>query len=335
MLIIFLLPFGLVLAAAWRVRPTRALLTGALGAAIVLGPVAGGLGAAYLKARDAHGDRGISEVSEGSAFPQEYRNANYRLVNYRWQPRRGHRHERELFPGTAPLALAAVAIVPPLTPAAIATLVAGATSFDLSIGLKGLFYDDLYRRFAAIRGMRVVSRFTSMVQIALALLCAFGARRLLRFAGSPPRRRIVCAALAAAVVIDLRMDAGLQPYPKGIPGIYRTVDASMVLAELPDGHAIDSMYYSTRHWARLLDGYSGFFPPADDFNRAKRDFPSPDAIATLHGLGATHLTYTCAFERNRGRCEGVLAQLASDPSIERVAQDDWQGAPVVLYRFRR
>src|SRR5262245_2295536 len=212
MLVLFLVPLGLMLVVAWRVRPTRALVTGVLAASLVLVPVAGGLGAAYLKARDAHGDRGYSEVSEGSAFPYEYGNATDRLVNYRWQSRKGHRHERELFPGTSSIALAAVGVVPPLTPAAIATLVAGATAFDRSTGVKGLMYDDLYRRFAAVRGMRVVARFSCLVQVALALLSAYGARRLLRLTRSSTQRAALCAGLAAAVVIDLRMEIKLQPY---------------------------------------------------------------------------------------------------------------------------
>ena len=333
MLITFLVPFGIMLMVGWRVRPTRALITGAIGAALILGPVAGGLSAAYLKSREAHGDRSIQEVSEGSAFASEYGKAPYRMVNYRWQSRQGHRPERELFPGTSTVAVAAAAIVPPLTPVTIATMVAGASSFDLSLGVNGLVYDDLYRRFAAIRGMRVVSRFSVMVQTALAFLCAVGARRMLGLARTPSRRAALCATLATVILLDLRMDAALQPYPAGMPSIYRHVDASMVLAEMPDGHVVDSMYFSTRHWARLLSGYSGFFPPAPDLDRAKREFPSPDAIATLRTLGATHVTYTCAFDRDRRRCASVLAQLAANGALELVAQDEWQGHPIVLYRF--
>jgi hypothetical protein len=210
----------------------------------------------------------------------------------------------------------------------------GLTCFDMSLGLKGLLYDDFYHRFAAFRGMRVVSRFSAMVEAALALLCAFGARRLLRLAGTPSRRAALCACLATAVVIDLRMDASLQPYPDGMPDVYRHVDASMVLAEMPEGHVVDTMYYSTRHWARLLSGYSGFFPDAPDLNRAKSEFPSPDALATMRRLGATHVTYTCGFETDRRRCGGVLAQLAANASLELVAQGQWQDQPIVLYRFR-
>lgn len=334
MLITFLVPFGAVLMLAWRVRPTRALMAGAIGAALILGPVAGGLSAAYLKSREAHGDRSIREVSEGSAMPTEYGKAPYRLVNYRWQSRQGHRPERELFPGTSTVAVAAIGILPPLTPVTIATTVAGAASFDLSLGMKGLIYDDLYRRFAAFRGMRVVSRFSCMVQAALAFLCAFGARRLLGLARASSWRAALCASLALAVVIDLRMDAALQPYPEGMPSVYRHVNASMVLAELPDGHDVDSMYFSTRHWAQLLGGYSGFFPDAPDFGRARREFPSPEAIATLRRLGATHVTYTCAYEPDAGRCAGVLAQLAANDALVLVAHDDWQGRPIVLYRFK-
>jgi hypothetical protein len=334
MMLLFLLPLGVVLMIAWRVRPSRQLAAGAIGAALVLGPVAGALSQAYLAGRDAHGDRSIQEVSEGSAFPHEYRNAPNRLVHYRWQSRDGHRPERELYPGTAPLLLAGAAIVPPLTPVAVATVAASALAFDLSLGLKGLVYDDFYKWFAAIRGMRVVARFTSMVQTGLTFLVALGAARILRRAGSPGRRAAVCAALALLVVIDLRAEVALQPYPAGIPPIYRDVNASMVLAEFPDGHVVDTMYYSTRHWAKLLDGYSGFFPDAPGLTAAKQTFPAPEAVATLRALGATHLSYTCAWESNSERCARTLDALEANPSIAVVARGAWQGKPVVLYRFR-
>jgi hypothetical protein len=334
MMLLFLLPLGVMLMIGWRVWPSRRLVAAGLGAAIVLGPVAGGLSVAYLAGRTAHGDRSLSEVAEGSAFPMEYLHAPYRMATYRWQSLAGHRPERELYPGTAPAVIAAAALVPPLTPAAIATVAASAAALDLSLGVRGLVYDDFYKRFAAVRGMRVVARFTSMVQTGLALLAAIGAARLLRAAGSPSRRAALCAALAVIVLVDLRPSIPLVPYPAGMPPTYSAVDASMVLAEFPDGHVVDSMYYSTRHWARLLDGYSGFFPDAPDLTRAKQTFPSAEAVATVRALGATHLTYTCAWERNRERCPRMIEALDANATLAPVSRGQWLGAPVVLYRFR-
>jgi len=200
--------------------------------------------------------------------------------------------------------------------------------------VKGLTYDDLYRRSSVYRGLRAVSRFSVMVDAALAFLAAFGARRVLGLARGPATRAIVCAALCGIVLVDLRMDPRLQPYPEDAPAIYRVVRPQMVLAEMPDGHVLDSMYFSTRHWAKLLDGYSGYFPGAPDFERAKREFPSPESVAILRSRGATHLTYNCAWETGRGRCENVLRALEANPSLELVALAHWQQAQVSLYRIK-
>lgn len=337
MLVSFLVPFGAMLAIAWRVRPSRRVAAAAAGAAIVTLPIVGALSASYLKSREVHGDRSLAEVSDGSASAREYADAHARLITYRWRWNTFHHTERELFQGAMPVILGAVAIVPPVTPGVMAAVAAGAAAFDWSLGLKGLTYDDLYRRFAAYRGMRVPARFSALVGAALAILAAYGARRVFRRRRTTASRGLACALLCAAVLVDLRMDIGLQPYLPGIPTIYAQVEPSMVLAEMPDGHPADYMYFSTRHWARLLDGYSGFFPDLRELNRARAAFPSPEGVAALRRLGATHLTYNCAFEKANRRdadCARVFDALAANPSLELVATERWMGSDVRLYRYR-
>ncbi|HEX6462947.1 MAG TPA: hypothetical protein VFZ98_00785 [Vicinamibacterales bacterium] len=334
-LLTFLVPFSVCIALAWRPRPLRRVLAAAAAAALVVTPVAAGLGVSYLKSRAIHGDRGLEEVAQGSASPRDYGDAHIRLVTYRWQSGRFHHPERERFPGSTPVALAAVAIAPPLTATAIATLVSGSFAFDWSLGLNGFTYYDLYRRSAVYRGMRVAARFGAIVEAALAILAVYGARRLIGIARTDRTRAAVCGALSVLVLIDLRMDPGLKPYLSTVPDVYRSVGPKMVLAEFPDGHPLDHMYFSTRHWARLLDGYSGFYPPIPELGRAQRDFPSADAVATLRALGATHLTYNCAFAESRDRCVEVFRQLDANPALELVTTQTWESAPVALYRFKQ
>ena len=182
MLMSFLAPFLAVTALAWRIRPSRRLVVACGAAAAIVLPAVAGLGLPYLKSRAARGERGVSEVSDGSAAPADYGKAHIRLVTYQWQGGRGHRTERELFPGTSTIVLAAAGLVPPFTGATIATIVAGTITFDWSLGLKGLTYDDLFKRSSVYRGMRVPARFSVIVGAALALLAGFGARRVLRLA---------------------------------------------------------------------------------------------------------------------------------------------------------
>jgi len=343
MLVTFLVPFTAIVAVAWRVRPTRRFAQACAGAVLVILPITGGLAAAYLQGRELHGDRNIKDVADGSASAREYRNATGRLVTYQWQSRYSHRPERELFPGATPVVLGAVGIAPPLAPVAIATVVGGAAAFDWSLGMKGLTYRKLYELSPAYRGMRVAARFTVMVEAALTLLAGFGAARILRLRflrGEGPAsvsRGLACAALCAAVLIDLRMDLPLQGYPRGVPRIYGYVKPRMVLAEMPGGHTLDYMYFSTRHWAKLLTGYSGFGTDLSALEAAETAFPAPEAIATLRRLGATHLTYNCGFDKANGKtdeyCEGVFKTLEKNSSLALVATETWKGSPIRLYGY--
>jgi hypothetical protein len=94
------------------------------------------------------------------------------------------------------------------------------------------------------------------------------------------------------------------------------------------------MYFSTRHWARLLGGYSGFFPSNEPFARASRAFPLPVAIEELRGLGVTHVTYNCALEQDQHRCSAIFDALDANAGLELVASERWSDARVSLYRLK-
>jgi hypothetical protein len=334
MLVSFLLPFMAVVALGWRVRFSWRLATAILAAGAIAGPAVAGLALPYMTSRQARGDRAPHEVSDGSARPSDYGAAHVRLVTYQWRSGEGHRAERELFPGATTLALAAAGMAPPLGAIGIATIVSGALTFDWSLGFKGLTYDDLYKRSVIHRGMRVPARFSMLVGTALVLLSAFGARRILHLGGTPPARAAICGALTLLVLWDLRLDPRLQTYPATRPSIYDRVTPEMVLAEFPRFHDIDYMYFSTRHWAHLLGGYSGFIPVDARLEAALRAFPTPDGIGQLRALGATHVTYNCALEEKQGRCAAVFEALDGNPALELVAGERWERADVRLYRFR-
>jgi hypothetical protein len=334
MLLSFLAPFMLVAALGWRVRPSWRLATALLTAGAIVLPALAGLSLPFLKSRGVRGDRGRGEISGGSALPTDYGDAHARLVTYQWESKRGHRSERELFPGTTTLALAGLGMVPPLTAGSIATVVAGALTFDWSLGFKGLTYDDIYKRSVAHQGMRVPARFSVVVGAALALLGAFGAARVLRLGRTPAARGSLCAALTLAVLFDLRLDPRLETYHATIPSIYDRVTPDMVLVEFPRFHDVEYMYFSTRHWARMLGGYSGFIPVDDTLEQGLRTFPSAESLDRLRRRGATHLTYNCGLEQKQNRCAAVFEFLDSSPAVELVAWARWERAEVRLYRLK-
>ena len=136
-------------------------------------------------------------------------------------------------------------------------------------------------------------------------------------------------------MFDLRLEAGLRPYLQTAPSFYESVTPDMVLAEFPrTNHDIDYMYFSIRHWAHLIGGYSGFVPLNPDVQYGFQHFPEPDALARLRAFGATHVTYNCAFEPRPWRCDSALEALADNPTLELVASERWQGKDVRLYRFK-
>jgi hypothetical protein len=334
MLISFLVPFLAVTALAWRVRPTKQMLAALLAAAAVALPAFAGLAWPYVQARDVRGDRAIEEVRDGSATGRNYVQANMRLVNYRWQGGRGHKVERELFPGTSTIALAAIGVIPPLGGPAMAAIVAGALTFDWSLGLNGLTYDELYALSPVYRGMRMTARFSVIAGVALVLLATTGTSRLLRRVLRPNLRAAACALLSVIVLVDLRMDPGLSDYHAGIPPIYAGVTPEMVLIDLPPDPQIDYMYFSTYHWARLVGGYSGFPRYSTSLMDGWKAWPAPASIAFFKQAGATHLTYNCALEERPWRCATALDMLDAHPGLERRASGLWQGKETRLYRLR-
>jgi hypothetical protein len=329
-LVAVLIPFVVVTVVAWRVRPSLQLGRAVTIAIAVALPAVLFTAIPYWMARDARGERTPEEVQKGSALVSDYLRTHRRMASHQWRSRVGNTPERELFPGISTLALAGIAAPWASAPQA-ALISSGVAAFDWSLGFNGVTYGALFRFVAPLRGMRVPARFSVMVGSILILLGAFGTRRLLNLTRSGAQRTIACAVLAGAVLFDLRLSTNLVGYWSAVPSIYARVTDDMVLAELPRMHETDSMYFSTAHWAALLGGYS---PVSHELNRAFDTFPDAAAVDTLRRLGATHLTYNCAFERSDTRCRHTLDALERNASIELLARERWYGAEVRLYGLR-
>jgi hypothetical protein len=337
MLVVFLTPVGLLLAVAWRVRPTRA-LSAAIAACSAIVLVGGSITAVpFMRSQKDRGERSVAEVRSASAVPSDYVAANEGLVMYRGVLPRSS-NERELFPGIATLALGLVGAMPPMSLGTIVLVAGAAVAFDGSLGLNGLIYDDLYASVLPFRGMRVPARFAALVGSGLILLSAYGARRVLLLGRTPRRQAALFAVLSAGALLDLRSDVGLMPYFATVPPIYSNVTSEMVLAELPTPVAatVAGMYFSTFHWARLINGYSGYFPAGyGDLKGEMEHFPTTPALAELRQRGATHITVNCRLFSDRAKCAAVLAAMEEMPELVRISEARWEGADVRLYQLRQ
>ena len=175
--------------------------------------------------------------------------------------------------------------------------------------------ENLYALFYAYvpgyDGLRVPARFGMIVMLGLALLASLGLQRfsnrrpsLSVTPGSPGRwwpsaifgALIALESFAAPIPVDgnatgysrpgLAALPPLQLEPPPVYGFVATLPAGSVIVELPLGEPafdVRYMYYSTRHWRRLVNGYSGGMPPAyEQLDVAMQDlFTRPERAWTL------------------------------------------------------
>jgi hypothetical protein len=220
------------------------------------------------------------------------------------------------------------------TPAAFFTLAAvfaAVMSFGPDVHARGravavsnlytLFYDYV----PGFDGLRVPARYAMIGTLALAALAALGVTAI----GTRHRRRaaaiaaalIVVEAIAVPIPIDQNSAsysrANLAPLPStlalgaDVPAVYgylAKLPTSATILELPLGEPafdIRYMFYSTRHWRRLVNGYSGGAPESYGFlTEALNDaLTRPDrAWDALSRSGATHLVvHEGAFREDFGR----------------------------------
>jgi hypothetical protein len=336
MLLTYLIPFGLAVALGWQVRPSRRLAQALLVSAAIVAATLAMLGRAYLESRSARGERSLEYLTAYSAKPVDYLQSNYRSATYRNVLHNDPQPERQLFPGATPLALGLMASIPPLAVPAAAALVAGTLAADWSLGVNGFTYRLLYRWLPPYRSMRVPARFALFVDASLILLSGYGAHRLLSVARSSRARMTLFAVLMALVLVDVWPRLTLRSYFPTRPPIYSAVSSSMILAELPmqlDAN-IAYAYFSTAHWARLVNGYSGYVPASyDQLEAQMRAVPSTESLDALRRRGVTHLTVNCAFYPRRSTCLSALDALDKRGDVRLIRADTWNGEAVRLYEL--
>ena len=93
------------------------------------------------------------------------------------------------------------------------------------------------------------------------------------------------------------------------------------------------MYFSVWHWARLVNGYSGFIPPSyKEFSTAMLRFPDATSITALRQRGATHVSINCAVG-DWDRCEAVAQTARGNHALHLVTETLWMQHTVQLYEI--
>jgi hypothetical protein len=319
--------------------PVRRLIMPIAAAAVVAAVLAVPIVRAFIAAQPVKGERPELEIRYYSATPLDYLRAN--RLSATWRDRIGPPlPERALFPGAAPLAIAAVGLAPPITPVSVVYAGALLVSIDGSFGMNGVLYPLLHYWLTPFRGIRSPARYGALVGLTLSVLAGFGAARILRRCRSRVRAHVVFGAAIAAVVIDAWPALGLMPAWTEPPPIYAPLrnKADVVLAEFPvmsnEASNLPFMYFSLWHWSPMVNGYSGFIP--DSYQQVAPDlieFPRGDSIARLRRRGITHVTVICGLWD--ATCEDVVRQVRQSGELQIVTETQWQGRAALLYELTR
>jgi hypothetical protein len=335
---LFLIPYlmvvcGTMFIARWKVAPQRlaALATAAAIVLVATLPIA----RAYLSARKVVGERGIGEVAAGSATWRNYLapsedNALYGVVFAPFMD-----PERRLFPGFVAVALAVVALWPPISVPRLAYGLGLLLAFDLSLGLNGLLYGVLYEHALPFRALRIPARMGIMVSFSLAVLVGYAAARIAGWIRAP-RARVAALGLIGALLLaeyaskPLKLWSAPRVPPQAYADIMRDAggeDApTSVLFEFPTGSLEDPvyLYYSTFHWQYLVNGYSGFSPPSyrSVFN-AMQTFPDDGSIGSMREHHTRYLVVHGEFLYG-ARYELLAAELDRRPDLTLISRHPWQ-----------
>lgn len=218
-----------------------------------------------------------------------------------------------LFPGLIAVALAIVSVILARGRFAAFLIVLLLASFVLALGPRLyltsqlatdviLPYRWLYEIFPPMRALRAPVRFDALINFALAALAGLGVAALLAWYRI---RRVSLVGLGAVALIGLEYlalpAANTVPLAVAneIPDIYKWMAAQPegVMLELPmmgpnESNELDisTQYYTTYHWQKTPDGYSGFVPPRrGEVAYEMQSFPSPRSIALLRALDVNYL----------------------------------------------
>ncbi len=213
-----------------------------------------------------------------------------------------------LFPGLIAVALALVGMVGSRTQVKYFLLLLLVVSFVLSLGprlyLSSLQATDiplpylwLYDILPILGALRAPVRFDALVNLALAGLAGLGAATLLarfRF----PREALVSLGVVGLIALEYlslpAANAVVLPVANEIPEQYKWLaqQSDGVTLELPmmgrneeNELDISTQYFSTYHWQKTPDGYSGFVPPRrGEVAFEMLEFPSPRSVALAQAL---------------------------------------------------
>ena len=294
----------------------------------------------YEVARDQGLARTIDEVRLYSASWLDYLSTGGRL-HYAWWSHRIVDPHTSLFPGVTALVLTGIAIGSGAAwrdSRARTAVAAGVIGLALSFGPALPGYTWLFEHVPLIAALRNAARWGWLALAAISILAGFGAAQLFAAIERRGHSVAIAAVLTCALVTaeSIRTPVGFTRF-EGFPRIYDRLAGNqhLVLVEFPifGAHLVTEngryVLNNTRYFKPLIEGYSGFQPPAFEARAARlRAFPDTAAIDELHTLGVTHvMVHHDAFTIEAG--SDALDRVRAVDRLELIAEEDG----ISLYRL--
>lgn len=258
-----------------------------LAAALLAGALVAPSVPPYLHVRaSVGGERSTAEVQAFSARPADF------LAVHQPDGRLDEINERQVFPGVLIVLLALAALWPPVPAVRWAYVVGLAFAFDVSLGSHGLIHPFLYKWFLPFRGLRVPARCAMLVGLSLAILAGYGTARLSALIRSRTWRLAFATVLCGIMLFETRPTVAVKAVP-AVPPVYEWFRGrpTATIVEVPMDYRICARYllYSTEHWQRLVNGFSGSVPTSyRPLHIAMKTFPDENAMSLLRSRGVAY-----------------------------------------------
>jgi len=322
---------GITMFAEWRRRGAPRDARPLVAALVVSGLCVLPVFAVYRVVQQRHGfSRGREEAAAWSARPASYLDpGSYVGLPYLARLHSTIQDGEPLYPGTVIWVLAAVGIVAARgTREAMWAAALTGTGFALSLGpridVAGLQLPGPFLLLRWLPGgalLRTPSRLGVLALLGLGLLAALG------WAGLMKGRRFHAAlALAAAALVTLEawpvdLAGAVRPFPRAPASVewLRTAAPGVVL-ELPWDTPGDSalyVYWSTRHWQRMVNGFGSFDPPGIiGFGLLGNRWPSAYSAARFRKAGIRYVVVHMDRVRPPHKARILAAELPEGVRLE-------------------
>jgi hypothetical protein len=328
----------IVLLAASQPRLARAALVPLFVGGLVTVAVAAIYGIPYIENARVVGTRDPRETVRFSAQIASYLAAPEQNWLWGWTAFQFEGNELRLFPGAVAVLLAVLAVLSKARRRFVCIYLAFTVlAIELSLGLNGTVYRWLYAYAWPLQGFRAPARFGILAVCGLAVLAGVGFEYVKRRMAAP-------RVLLITVLVAIGLESGSAPLrlievPRREPDVYTFLKTSpatntgSVVIEFPIEAGFNPLYmfWSTRHWRPLVNGYSGFTPrDYEETVTRLRTFPDKASIARLAEL---HVRYILVHEYYYTHSErtALLLAIARSPDLISVGEyRDWIGMTYVF-----